>query len=630
MFVLSKRQHAENRRVPSYAAFCRVRGKIGVISSTVRQTPGDAMSEPTIESSAADARRLDSWKEIAAYLNRDVTTAQRWEKREGMPVCRHVHDKRGSVYAVQGELDAWLERRRLRQQDPLEAETTASVQLEVEREHSVRKLHWPWVVLALTVVGAAAGYLGWRHMEQRSAGPPIRSLAVLPLKNLSGDASQEYLADGITEALIGRLAGLHELRVTSRTSAMRFKDTKQTVPEIGKMLGVDAVVEGSVIREGSRMRVSAQLIRAATDEHLWSETYDREMHDALPLESELAREIAEKVRVTVTGEEQQRLVAARPVAPEVYESYLKGRYAGTEGSTRESLNRSIEDFQDAISKDATFAPAYVGLANAYTGLGTVLVGIPPAETRPKAMEAARKALELDPNLAEAHTLLANLLQQQWEWAEAEKEYRRALELNPNDGFTHADYALWLSDQGRTSEAIEWVQRGRELDPVAVSGVQVSWIFFQANKCNEAVQEARGAVAVHPQNSNALTNLGFALLCKDEAQEAMTVLEKADALAKGSPAAEGILVRAYAHAGRRKDALLLLEKLKQIRKTGFVPSGAFVNAYLGLDDRDQAIASMEQSYRERSNILQFVKTHPFFDPVRSDPRFLALEAKIFLH
>ena len=587
------------------------------------------MGGPSVQA-PSEGKRLDSWKEIAAYLNRDVTTVQRWEKREGMPVYRHVHDKRGSVYAVSQELDSWLENRR-----PVEEEQPEVIGLgEDFRSHSAAtrrgwgtRTVW-WVVAAVVCVGLAAGYVVWRGHERVSAGPQIRSLAVLPLRNLSGDPSQDYLADGITEELIGKLAGIRELKVTSHTSVMRFKDTKISVPEIAKTLGVDAVVEGSVIREGSRIRVSAQLIRAATDTHLWSETYDREISDALTLESELAQSIAEKVRVTVTGEEQQRLTAARTVAPEVYESYLKGKYANDEGG-RAGWEQSVVYFNDALAKDPTFAPAYVGLAEAYTWMGTVAAGVSPAETRPKVMSAARKAIELDPDLAEAHVMLANSLQEQWQWAAAETEYKRALELQPNNASAHSWYALWLSCQGRTDEAVDSVRRARELDPVSVSGASVAWILFQSHRFDEALREARDALAVRPDDVGALTTMGFALLGKGQAEAAIPVLEKADALSKGSPATEGILVRAYARAGRREDALRLLAKLKARREAGYFPAGAFVNAYLGLGDKEQAFVWLEQAYKEQSNILQFVKTHPFFDPIRSDPRFVEMERRVGL-
>lgn len=587
------------------------------------------MGGPSIEmprSEGVPERRLDSWKEIAAYLNRDVTTVQRWEKREAMPVYRHVHGKRGSVYALPAELDAWRENRR-----PAEGEVEAGLQ---QSEQRAGLKSWWGVLAAVVLVGVAvAGYVAWRGHERALAAPQIRSLAVLPLRNISGDASQDYLADGITEELIGKLAGIRELRVTSHTSVMRFKDPKQSVQEIAKALGVDAVVEGSVIRDGNRIRVTAQLIRGATDAHFWSETYDREMGDALTLESDLAQTIAEKVKVTVTGEEQQRLTATRPVAPEVYESYLKGQYALDEGSgpwalPEAGLQQGIAYFEDAIRKDPTFAQAYVGLAQAYTTMGLVAAGGVPQETRPKVMAAVRKALELDPNLAQAHVLLANTLQEEWHWAEAETEYKRALELSPNDAHAHAGYALWLSCEGRTDEAVEWMRRARALDPVSISGAGVAWILFQAHRYDEAIREARDASAVRANDTGVLLTLGFALLGNGQAAEAIPVLEKANAPSK-SPAVEGILVRAYAQAGRRDDALRLLAEMKRKRAEGYFPAAAFVNAYLGLGDKEQTFVWLEEAFKERSNILQFVKTHPFFDPIRSDPRFVDLERRIGL-
>jgi len=302
---------------------------------------------------------------------------------------------------------------------------------------------------------------------KRTTHPAINSLAVLPLKNLSGDPGQEYLADGMTEALIGYLSRIHDLRVISRTSAMHFKDSSLAVPEIARTLRVDAIVEGSVIREGSRIRVHAQLIRAATDEHFWSETYDRELREVLALQSDVAQSIARKVEVTVTGKEHERLTAARPVSPEVYESYLKGRFA--KGNNRAEIEESIAYFEEAIRKDRTFAPAYVGLADAYDSLGLVFIGVPPGEVRPKVIGAARKALELDPELAEAHVRLADVYQKTWRWSDAEAEYKRALELKPNDPSAHLGFASWLLCRGRTEEALRWAQRARELDPLGAIG-----------------------------------------------------------------------------------------------------------------------------------------------------------------
>src|SRR6266403_4131114 len=288
---------------------------------------------------------------------------------------------------------------------------------------------------------------------------------------------QEYFVDGMTEALIGRLSTIRGLRVISRTSVMRFKDTRMSAPEIAKALNVDAIVEGSVIRDGGRVRVHAQLIRAATDEHFWSETYDRELSDALALESDVVQAIARKVEVTVTGEEHSRLVAARHVSPDVYENYLKGQFA--KGNNRAEIEQSISYFEEAIRKDPTFAPAYVGLADAYDGLGASFVGAPTSETRPKAIRAAQKALDLNPGLAEAHALLGRVLKKQFQWADAEAQYQQALALNPNNSAAHLEYANWLASHGRVDEALAWSRRARELDPLGNASAAIGWIVFQA-------------------------------------------------------------------------------------------------------------------------------------------------------
>jgi TolB-like protein/Tfp pilus assembly protein PilF len=576
---------------------------------------------------------LDSWKEIATYVKRDVSTVQRWEKREGMPIHRHVHDKRGSVYAFTSELDAWLQSRRLRlEEEEKEHEGSPETLVDAERDGS----RWTpgrrrWLVAggAALLALLAVTEVMTRSRTRDATRPRITSLAVLPLKNLSGDPTQEYLADGMTEALIGRLSNIHDLRVISRTSAMHLKDTQLSVPEIARTLKVDALVEGSVIREGSRIRVTAQLIRGATDEHLWSETYDRELRDALALESEVAQSIARKVEVTVTGEEHARLVAARHVSPEVYESYLKGAFALDKSNGRAGLEESIGYFKEATERDPTFAPAYVGMAAAYSELSSVFMGGRPEELRPKVISAARKAVELDPELAEAHVLLAGVHQQQWQWAEAEAEYRRALDLNPSDAIAENGFADWLLCEGRPEEALAWAQRAREHDPLAVSGIKIGWILFHARRYDEAIHELRSVLAVLPDHPTALWFLGFALIANGQAKEAIPVLEKTLSVSDRSSAVMGVLIRAYAHAGRRTDALRLLEELKRRQQTSYVPAAAFVNAYLGLGDNEQAFAWFERAYQEKSNILQFLKVHPFFDPVRNDPRFVDLVRRVDL-
>ena len=482
--------------------------------------------------------------------------------------------------------------------------------------------------VSLLVLVGVTTYILTRSRSADAKAPKITSLAVLPMKNLSVDPAQEYFADGMTEEVIGRLSTIRGLRVISRTSVMQFKDTHLSAPEIARKLGVDALVEGSVIRDGNRIRVHAQLIRGSTDEHFWSESYDRELGDALTLESDVAQSIARKVEVTVTGEERARLVTARSVSPEVYESYLKG-LAATDNS-RAEVEKQIAWFDEAIRKDPTFAPSYVGLAGAYASLGTVFVGAPPAETRPKVISAAQKALDLDPGLADAHVELASIYMRQWRWAEAEAEYRRALDLNPNDAAAHEGLSDWLLCHGRMEEALAWARRARELDPLGTSGHTIAWTLFNAHRYDEAIREFRDVLAVRPEDRLPLMPLGWALICNHQGEGAIPELEKAVSVTDSSPGVISALIWAYAHAGRRADALRLLGELKKRQQTGYVPAGAFVHAYLGLGDNDEAFTWFEQAYKEQSNILIYIKVFPPYDPLRGDPRFQDLVRRVGLN
>ena len=514
------------------------------------------------------------------------------------------------------------------EENRLRAKRPAGGEVEVRPTGTSRARLW-------LVIGGVAGlaliaitYVILRGHTGHTTQTKIRSLAVLPLSNLSADSTQEYLADEMTEELCGRLARIHELRVISRTSVMRFKGTKLSVPEIARTLGVDAIVEGSVIRQGDRIRVHAQLIRGSTDEHLWSDEYDGDLGDVLALESGVAQSIAREVEVKVTGEERARLVAAHQVSPNVYESYLKAEDQFSKSSSRAGFEQSIAYFEETIDKDANFAPAYVGLANAYERLGSILVGSPPKETHPKMISAARKAIELDPDLSAPHVLLAGAYQKQWQWSDAEAEFKRALELNSNDAGAHVGYAKWLLCQGRTDEALAWAQRARNLDPLGAAGdllgfpgITEGWILFHARRYDEAIRELQRDDPDH-------WYLGFALIANGQPDEAITVLEKALSPDR-SPAVMGVLVRAYAHAGRREEALRLLDELKRRRRTTYVPTAAFVNAYLGLGDNEQAFVWLEKAYKEESNLLQLLKVHPYFDPLRGDPRFTDLVHRVGL-
>src|SRR6202171_5668002 len=497
----------------------------------------DLTSSPkTHPDSRSQRQRLEAWKEIASYLGRDVTTVRRWEKREGLPVHRLHHSKLGSVYAFTKELDAWRKER-----------ASGAVPC-VSDSDFVPATSWlagrspkaiVLVGLVLMLAAALIAGLTW-FVRERTVSPPayagarIRALAVLPLENFSGNPEQDYLSDGMTEALISRLSAIHALRVISRTSVMHFKGTRKSLPAIGKELDVDAVVEGSVLRSGDKIRITVQLIRANTDEHLWSGTYDRELQDVLALQNDVTYGIARHIKVAVTGAPTGSTAAPRTVAPEVYEAYLKGRFALHKNS-RTALEEARQRFQAAIDADATFAPAYAGIAATYSALGLVFYGEPPGETRPKVLAAARKAVALDAALSDARAELGDALQKDWHWAQAEAEYRRAIELSPNNAAAHGGLAQWLLCQGRTEEALASARRAQELDPQEFEVRQVGAILFYSHRFDEAIRELRTTLTIDPNDPLAAWYFGFALNGAKQYDEAITALQRAASLSDRSSA-----------------------------------------------------------------------------------------------
>jgi pentatricopeptide repeat protein len=576
------------------------------------------------------SRRLESWKEIAAYLGRDVRTVQRWERQEHLPVHRLHHHKLGSVYAYAAEVDAWRTGRELEAGAAAGAPESAARPDEPRR---LRRLRFKSGILALglaLLLGVAWLVFGWPPGLRTNGSTQIKSLAVLPLKNFSGDPAQEYFADGITEALIAHLSSIRGLRVVSHTSTMQFKESTESAPAIARKLNVDALVEGSVQRDGHRVRIAIQLIRAATDEHLWSDTYDRELRDLLDLQSEMALAITHHIEAAVTGGESRRMAASHKVNPAAFESYLKGRFELNKG-TRQGTERSIAYFQQAIAADSLFGPAYASLARAYSKFGGTFVGLSPVfEARSKAVAAASKALELDPLLGEAHALLAYARQQEWQWEAAEAEYLQAIDLVPGNTLTLMGYAGLLMDSGRTDEALATARHARELDPLSLDNTQrLAWLLYHGRRYDESIRELRTVLAIQPDRVTALWFLGFDLIEKQEFDEAISVLKRSASLSDRSPGALGVLIRAYARAGRRTEALRILDELKSRERKGYVPPAAFVNAYIGLGDYDQAFRWLERAYDERSNITQFLKTHPIYDPLRQDPRFKDLMRRVGL-
>jgi len=446
-------------------------------------------------------KRLDSWKEIAAFLGRAERTVKRWETERGLPVHRVPGEGRSAVFAYANELSEWLEGHETESEvaptSPAVAEAAASAsQPETERATAlpIRRQRWAQILLAALAVTAVVVLMAWPRRKPKlvdaANSGQIRSLAVLPLQNLSNDASQEYFADGMTDELITDLAKLRQLKVVSMTSVMQYKGTRRPLPQIGQELGVDAVVEGSVLRSGDRVRITAQLIRAATDRHIWAETYDGDLKDVLALQARVAEAITNEVKLNLSADESERLhgasAARRDVNPEAYDLYLRGRYAWKE-RTEPSFQTAIGYFNQAIEKDPNFAPAYAGLADCHTLL--VLYNHP-GDIAP-AYAAAQKALQLDDTLAEAHTSLAAVkIIKDDDWDGAEREFQRAIELNPNYAQSHHWYGnLLLDPQGRHEEALAELHRAQELDPLSPAiSADIGYSYYLAGH-NDLAEEA---------------------------------------------------------------------------------------------------------------------------------------------
>lgn len=485
------------------------------------------------------------------------------------------------------------------------------------------------VVLALAVVGWI-----WFESRQRQVMVTllrVRSLAVLPLQNLSGDSSQEYFADGMTEELIGCLAKIHGLRVISRTSAMHFKNTKLSVPEIAKTLGVDAVVEGSVIREGSQIRVHAQLIRGATDEHIWAGEYQREYGNVLALQEDIARSIAGRVEMSLKPAETSARESTQVLDPEAHENYLKGRYYFNQRTT-DTLNKSIEYFRQAIARDQSYALPYCGLADAYALLG-FRGGIPSKQALSQAKAAALKAIELDNTLSEPHVSLAFIAEtHEWDWTTAEREYKRALQLNPDDARAHHWYAGYLTYVGRFDEGIAEEQRARELDPLSLPiNNALAGRLLVAGHYDQALTQLRETLQMDSHFAPTHQTLGWAYLNKGRHHEAIQEFQQALQLSGDDD--KDFLVDlgfAYAATGNRPEAQKILARLTKLNQQGLVPSGSIAILYGSLGELDKAFAWMDKAYAERDPELTYIKVPGRrFEPLRHDPRFQDLVRRMGL-
>ena len=568
-------------------------------------------STPHGSSEPAASERLDSWKEIAAYLKRDESTVRRWEE-DGLPIHRLPHKKKATVYAFKSELDVWWSDGRSR----LDAAVITGPTGSRTRLRSVAAgVTLLVVALALTVAERQRVFRGPRVGE-------IGSIAVLPLKNLSGDSGQDYFADGMTEALITELGKISALQVLSHQSVSGYGQTTKPLPEIARELKVDALLEGTVLHSGGRVRITTNLVQAAPERHLWAESYEFDRQDVLAVQGDVARDVASRIRIKLTPQEQARLARPRRVDPDGYEAYLLGRayLSKAQGSTR-----AREYFEKAIQKDPSYAPAYASLAE--LSLRARVFPPSPAEARLQARRWAAMALQLDDTLAEAHNALARASQQEWDWTTAEREYRRAIELNPNYSGARIWYTMYLDAMQRFDEGIVQAKRAQQLDPASpLVNTWAAATYFYAGRTEEGMASVRRALELDSTAGDASLVVARTYVTHKQYAQAIAELQRAITL-KRDPLLLGALAHAYARGGQREEALKVVDELKRAG-TNVTPFG-LIWACAGLGDNDQAFVWLERAYIERRDRMAWLNVDPLLDPLRPDPRFDELVRRVGL-
>ena len=475
-------------------------------------------------------------------------------------------------------------------------------------------------VLALAVLAVAMNLSGLRNRLIGRAEPlRIRSIAVLPLVNVSGDPQEDYFADGVTDELITDLAQIGQLRVISRTSVVTYKGAKKPLPQIAKELGVDAVVEGSVQRAGNRVRINAELIQAASDRHLWARSYDRDLRDILTLQSAVAKAIVNEVQVKLTPQEEAQLAKSQTVNPEAHEAYLAGRFYWNK-RTAEGLNKSIAFFQQAIAKDPGYAVAYAGLADAYHALPELTTATVD-EAFAKAKAAALKALELDDSLAEAHSAIARVKEDyEWDWTGAEQQYKQAIALNPGLMFPHFSYSHLLLELGRMQEALAEARVAQQLDPLGtIANDNLAAALYYAGQYDQAVEQCLKTLDIDPASPQAHRHLGLTYMQKQLYPETITEFKKAIELSHGSSEALAELGYAFGISGQKPEARATLEELMQ-PVGGHVSQYRLAIVYMGLGEKEKALKSLEHAVDERSPGVVLLKISPLFRKLRDEERF----------
>lgn len=563
-----------------------------------------------------DSDRLDSWKEIAAYLRRDVRTVRRWEQKERLPVHRHQHHQRGSVYAYRSELDAWWQNGRPR------------LELAEKLRPAVWRLGWWLIPGTMVLVLALAAYITLRPSKMAPPAAGKVTLAVLPFANLSGDPGQEYLCSGFTEEMITRLGRLSpgQLRVTARTSTLQYKDSTPVISEIGRELGADYVLQGSLRHAGDRIRITARLIRVHDQTHLWTQEYDRQLRDMLLLHSEVAEAIAREIQLRLPLQPPSPALRAGPVHPGAYQLFLKGRYhlnRGTGG--REKARRY---FEQAIAEDPNHGPSYAGLAEAYTRIA-MFGPLRPQEAWRKAEAAARKALEIDETLPDAHTSLGTILHlRQWDWEGARGEFLRALALNPSDANAHSAYARYLRTQSRMEEAIAERKLALGADPLRVdliSRLGEEYVF--ARHYDEAIAQFQGALELEPNYTRALSGLADAYErngMRAEAAAARIKLLHLDGSREVADAFERLYrTKGYSAAARFWDE----KQAEEYQQNPDINCWNLAFMYARLGEKEKALYWLEKAYEARDAGLTQIQVDPDVDSLRSEPRFQAIVRRL---
>jgi TolB-like protein/tetratricopeptide (TPR) repeat protein len=588
--------------------------------------PSQGPSEPSAKV------HLDSWKEIAAYVKRDVSTVQRWEKREGMPVHRHLHDKRGSVYALSFELDAWFESRKLRlqAQDPEQGVEAPEGPESRSGRRAGRANRLLFLAAATAIVLISAVYVLTRSRTVAATGRKITSLAVLPMKNLSGDPEQQYFVEGLTDELTTDLARVGNLRVISHASATLSANTQKSLPEIARDLNVDAVLTGTVERSGSRIRVRTELVRPATSEVLWADSYDRDLGDVLRLEGEVSQTIARQVGIKLAPQTQRRLEHKSTTSPEAHDDYLRALYF-MDWDDKEGAVKCLRYLGEATAKDPNYANAYALMSPCYD-LAYYFGILSGSDAASKEKAAALKAVELDDGLAEAHYVLADYyFEHAWDFGRAEREYKRALELDPNSSAVHEGYSDYLRLTGTKDKGVEEIRRAHELDPLSLHiADKLGWTLLYARRYDEAVDQFRKVLEMDPNYRRSIWGLARTYELKGMYKEAISESCKIPRLPNLDRFGQALFQRRCSlyeniygggHINRKWYKSARQEIKDGIGRDDDAYSIATLYAETG--ENDKAMDLLEKAYTQHDGSLQQLKVDPRLDSLRSSPRFQAL-------